>query len=420
MTNSRRRGVAKAVMLILLALTLSSCGDKGNPKSAAKNQNQARSEVLDSDSINIIMSNVAANYSAVYQQISRTGRLNAEEKQNITRDIENLSRFFQRADQIFEHKSDAYQIGYAFVIRYLKLSAEVLREGDQIAIREHMMALREICSTCHTQDKLTRSLYQGATADQFPSLFQYAEFNYSTRNYQEAVKYYQLSLDQNRSPTELDIILPLQRILSVYLQVYDDPEKALLLIRKYQHLKAHTDYTSNEMKGWLAGVSYLQALKKSIRLPLDKAQLTEWVKQFFGGVSHVHLASQSNASQEVQRIWLRGRLYEYLDSNPPRQEVPEVLYWLSLVDQSTSYNYYFSYADLYLSQCVRKYSDLPYARDCFAEYEKYIYEHYLKNARLRDPMARYPNDIEEEYQELKKIMSKMAALEPAPPGSKSP
>ena len=402
MNDLRWRHFTMIAALCLLALCFIACSDSRQASTASKQGASA----ANGESIHIIMSNVAENFSSIYQKIGRGANLSAQDQQAIAEDIANLRKYFKRADEIFEHKTDAYQIGYAFVTRYLKLSADLLKQGDQDALRTHLYALREICSTCHTQDKNLRSLYQGAQSTQFKSLFQYAEFNYSTRNYETAVKYYELDLQRNKNLTEIDIIQPLQRILSVYLQVYDDPDKALQIIRKYQTLKAHTDLTRDELKGWIGGLTYLKARKKSLKQPLDKEQLTQLVREFFGAVRNINLSSQSNAREEVQRLWLRGRLYEFLNSNPPRQQVPELLYWLSVVDQSTSYNYYFSYADLYLSQCVRKYADLPYAKYCFSEYEKYIYDTYLKEARLRDPMARYPEDIEEEYQELKEIMSK--------------
>jgi len=399
MNDKRLRENFWVIAAVLLALSVFSCSDKNKP---AADSGQA---AVDSDSIHVIMSNIAANYSSIYQKIGRQSILDENDQKTIADEIDNMSRLFKRADQIFEEKSDVYQIGYAFVTRYLKLTAELLKQNDQDTLRTHLMALREICSTCHTQDKNLRSLYQGANSAQFKSLFQYAEFNYSTRNYAEAVKYYQLDLEQNKSATELEIILPLQRILSVYLQVYSDIDKALQVIRKYENLKDHTDLTRAELKGWIAGLTYLKSLQKSIKQPIDKPQLTKWVREFFGAVRNINQNSQSNASEEVQRVWLRGRLYEYLNSNPPRDQIPELLYWLSVIDRSTSYNYYFSYSDLYLSQCVRKYSDLPYAQVCFSEYEKYIYDTYLKDARVRDPLARYPEDIEEEYQQLKKLMS---------------
>jgi len=404
MNYLRRWKLAGLILAILPAFLLTSCGDKRKGSDSA-------GLALESDSIHVIMSNVAENYATIYKNLGQEANFSDDKQKLISQHIENLRKLFQRADQIFEQKSDVYQIGYAFVIRYLNLTAELLKQNDQEALWTHLLALREICSTCHTQDNHSRSLYQGAQSADFESLFAYAEFNFSTRNYPEAVKFYQLDLERKKSATELDIILPIQRILSVYLQVYNDPEKALQVVRKYEQLKSHTQLTRAEFKGWISGLTYLKSLNKSVTKPVDMPQLTKWVGEFFGAVANIELLAQSNATQEVQRVWLRGRLYEYMNSNPPRGQLPEILYWLSIIDRSTSYNYYFSYSDLYLSQCVRKYSDLPYAKICYGEYEKYIFDTYLKDARQRDPLARYPDDIETEYRQLRELMEKNSISE---------
>ena len=399
----RLQEVLYYIAVSLLVVMVASCSDKPKPENSGSTEKSASANPA-GESIHVLMSNIAENFSSIYQRIGRQSTLSADDKKTLAHNIKQMRDLFKRADQVFEHKSDAYQIGYAFVTRYLKITADLLRENDDEDLRTHLNALREICSTCHTQDNHTRSLYQGANASQFKSLFQYAEFNYSTRNYQEAIKFYQLDLEKNKSPTELEIIMPLQRIMSVYLQVYNDPQSALQLLRKYESLKAHTDLTRQEMTGWIRGVSYLQAMKKSMPDKLDMSFLTKLVREFFGATRNINISKQASAEQEPQRIWLRGRLYEFLNNGATREQTTEILYWLSMVDSSTSYNYYFSYADLYLSQCVRKYADLPFAHTCFKAYENYIYDTYLKDARVRDPQARYPDDIETEYHELKALM----------------
>ena len=76
--------------------------------------------------------------------------------------------------------------------------------------------------------------------------------------------------------------------------------------------------------------------------------------------------------QQISRVWLRGRLYHYLNRNPKADEIPRILYWLSICDRSISSNFYFSLGDMYLQTCVKNYSNHPFAKRCYAEYETFV------------------------------------------------
>ena len=76
--------------------------------------------------------------------------------------------------------------------------------------------------------------------------------------------------------------------------------------------------------------------------------------------------------QEVQRLWLSGILYHYLNRKPPAEEIPKLLYWLAVNDRVVGYSYYFSLADLYLKECVYNYAQHPYAQRCYAEFKEYV------------------------------------------------
>ena len=79
-----------------------------------------------------------------------------------------------------------------------------------------------------------------------------------------------------------------------------------------------------------------------------------------------------NARNEVERLWLRGQLFRYLNSGAGKNEVPYILYWLALCDRSIGYGYDYTLADFYLKQCVKRYPRHPMARTCFNDYKNYV------------------------------------------------
>ena len=113
----------------------------------------------------------------------------------------------------------------------------------------------------------------------------------------------------------------------------------------------------------------------------------------------ISLNTQSTAQEEVTRVWLRGQLYHYLNTNPKENEIPILLYWLSVTDRSIAYNFYFSLADLYLKQCTLNYPDHPYAHRCFDEYKNYVYYTYQKHG------VKIPQYIQVELIQMKNALS---------------
>jgi hypothetical protein len=223
-----------------------------------------------------------------------------------------------------------------------------------------------------------------------------------TREYDQAVKYYERFLNSPGRKTELNIIQPLQRIITINIQIHNDPAQAIRILKKYTDYKQHTPETLAELKNWIKGLEALQASGVSKSPPQTFADLKQYVEKYLGSylnnTNDVTSRKQSTAVQEVQRVWLRGRLYHYLNRQPDENEIPQLLYWLSVLDRSIAYNFYFSLADLYLKQCVLKYPAHAYAQRCFNEYEQYVEYNYVQYGE------KIPPGIQQELDKMRKVL----------------
>lgn len=347
------------------------------------------------ENLNQIMTKIGKIMVDIYPLVVAKRRLKQTEIKVIENALESLSKLFANAKPFIKKKSDGYQISYEFVSEYLKVVKTVLASQHIDNARSHLYALGEICTTCHTQDTTLRTLFSGTARDQFDTDYAYAEFNYMTRNYNEAVKYYEKHLQSPRKKTEIEIIQPLQRIITIYTQVNNKPAEGIALLRKYLKLKDHTMDTEIQLENWIRGLEQLH----NNGLINDKAvtfdALKAYTKKYLGDLDKLNIEIYSNAKQEVQRVWLRGQLYHYLNAKPAADEIPVILYWLSVADRSIAYNFYFSMTDLYLKQCVMKYSRHPYAHRCYREFRAYVDYTYTRSG---DPI---PAGIKKELRELK-------------------
>ena len=351
------------------------------------------------ENLNLIMTNIGETMVEIYPLVVAKRTFEKNEIDTIYNALLRLSDLFAAAKPFLNEKSDGYQISYEFVSEYLEVVKTELAKHHIDYARSHLHALGEICTTCHTQDTTLRTLFSGTTRNQFDNDYSYAEFNYMTRNYDEAVKYYEKHLTSPYKKTEIEIVQPLQRIITIYTQVNNRPADGISKLKKYLTLKDHSIDTEIQLENWIRGLEQLDASGMISEKPVSFDKLKLYTSKYLGDLDKLKIEIYSNAKQEVQRVWLRGQLYHYLNGNPDANEIPMILYWLSVADRSIAYNYYFSMTDLYLKQCVLKYPKHRYAHRCYREYREYVDYTYTRKG---DPI---PAGIKKELRELKMKLS---------------
>ena len=376
----------KYFITILLAFAIT-----GNPVYAARDTATA--------SLNPIMTDIGKAMLDLYPLIVAQREFTERDVAHISESLAKLSKLFRQAQPYIDERSDAYQISYEFISRYLEVLKTILETSHVDYARSYLHALGEICTSCHTQDTTLRTLFRGTTRKDFASDYAFAELNYMTRDYQKAVNYYEKYLMSPQRKTELNVIQPLQRIVTIYTQIENRPAEGAGILQKYTSLKQHTPETREALEGWIQGLKALQSDHAGNSEVTSFETLQSYVARYLGDTEKLSLHIESTPKQEVLRIWLRGQLYHYLNRQPPGSEVPMLLYWLSVTDRSIAYNFYFSLADLYLRQCVLKYPDHPYARRCYAEYKHYVDYTYQRQGE------EIPSGIAQEIQEMQKALS---------------
>ena len=284
-------------------------------------------------SLNDIMTQVGATTVDIYPLIVAQRAFTNKDIERLDQALEKLSGLFQDAKPFIEKQPEGYQVSYEFISQYLDVVKTVLHTSHVDYARTHLYALGEICASCHTQDSTLRTLFSGTTRKAFADDYAYAELNYITRDYDDAVKYYEKFLNSPGRKTELNIIQPLQRIVTIYTQVQNDPRRGIQVLKKFTTYKQHTPQTLAELNNWISG---LQALVDSGVADISLVTfdtLQKDVEKYLGNIEHLSVRIESNAKEEVQRVWLRGQLYHYLNKQAKENEIPMLLYWLAVVDR---------------------------------------------------------------------------------------
>lgn len=307
-----------------------------------------------------------------------------------------LDALFNEAKPHFDIKSTTYRISYEVIDAQLTDAMIAVKYDNYKHVRNIFKEFITICSSCHTQDPKLRTLFSDVGRSQFGSDLQFAEFNYMTRNYDTAMTYYMRHLKATSEISEIELMTVMKRILTINTQIYNRPEDAIDQLTKLKNYPKHTKFSSKNLTEWLAGLEDLKKQKLSKVSNPNKEQIKSYVEKFLGPLHEPGSAEFPSKKEKVARVWLRGRLYDYLNTLPPKEEIPELLFWLSIIDRSINYSFYYSLADMYLKECMLQYTSHPYAKKCYEEYETYITFSY-SGSRGTD----IPEDVMQELKALK-------------------
>lgn len=228
-----------------------------------------------------------------------------------------------------------------------------------------------ICMSCHDQAPVQdRKFKEFKDHKMFASGFDQAEFLFATRVFDEAYQQYDKIIKnypQNKySSEQLDVALKRQMVY--FSRIKQSPQLALGKLKEYQDNKKLPQYEQKNITNWIK--QFKDWDKQTVLDPktsTDK-QIVEFARKSLE-TSSSEEKIKPNEAQLVTYLRVSGILYEFLRTHPQSKVTPEVLFWLSVCDRVINNSVFYSFADLYLRECIIKYPSDPIAKKCFKEYE---------------------------------------------------
>lgn len=274
----------------------------------------------------------------------------------------------------------------------------VFRLGNKSYARWMTNATLGICMSCHTQmPTQSRHFPVFLKADFFTSNFDQAEFMFATKDFEGASKIYKKIIKgfpkNNLSAEKLD--KSIQREISYQIRIKRDLGAARAAIAEFRQQKQLPQDMLKNLASWDKQLKKWQTKK----LPdVAKAQPQE-----IANFAQKNLSLETNQkriedadARFVTHLIVSGVLYEYLQKQPKSSSVPEVLYWLAVVDREKNNSLFYSLADLYLRECMLKFPESSTAIKCYKEYESEIVFGYTGSAGTN-----IPNEVKEDLKFLK-------------------
>jgi len=317
----------------------------------------------------------------------------------VNRLAKELQTLFRSAGPHIRRKSPTYQLSYQLLSDYLNA---IVNEDNPISIaqvKSRLRSLSDFCISCHTQDDKFRTLFAGTSTISFDSALANAEFNYATRNYKTSHEYYKKHLLLSSKLSEAEILRTLFRIISIYTQILNQPDQAIKALEELEKQMRFSTQVASYIQEAKKALTYLQKIITDDKLPKTFLELEDHANQYLGGINARQGIIFATPQEEVERMWLRGLLFRYLNENPSRDQIPYILYWLALCDRSLGHGYDYTLADIYIKQCITLFPKHPVARLCFNEHKEYLKFFYTTPT---EPVL--PFEVNEELEKLERYL----------------
>jgi hypothetical protein len=312
-------------------------------------------------------------------------------------DIGKLALLFSQSAAHFKEQPIGVKLNYDLLNEQLDgLSANAKTYGSN-SLRLMLKDTFAQCMSCHGQDQLQRRPFSEIQLRQLANGFAKAELFFMTRDYANALQQYLEYLKVTRPDVKShNRLIAFERILVLAAQANADLEKA-----RYT-LSQAADLTSNQfevslVKDWLTS---LEEITKGSMSPINAGHLRiEDLSEFIELKWPAIKGKSSWHRQQVYWVMLRRYLHQYIAEHQYSIDMPKLLYWLAMSDRSLQFKFYDALSRLYLLECITGYTDHPYAKQCFDEYELLMIVSFSGSAGLT-----IPDDVQQEIESLRKLV----------------
>jgi len=315
--------------------------------------------------------------------------------------LKELGNAFKTAghDNLIKH--DLFAPSYELLTEDIHEMTKSFEEGKKDYSFWMMKETMTMCLDCHAR------LPQGVT-----SSFQNGELSVNTqkiqtpyelglaymivRRFVDAKQNFTRDIQDNIIRKNFSEIIPsLKHILMIETKIKKDPVTMISIIDDYTRKNNFPSFITKELRGWkrrllvwkdeklLSGLSNESELKDFIKrrlLPLKRKG--EYKDEF-----------------KVDLLFASGIISTYFFENQNSPSAPEIGLWLGWMEKRLKKDEFMSSGDLFLKQCIRKYSKHPVAKECLEEYKESVEFDFTGSGGTS-----IPKEIARELEELEKLV----------------
>lgn len=322
----------------------------------------------------------------------------AQKKEELLKNLNDLSVFFKSAKHVEYFQRPGFRPSLDTMNIHLAETINSVTNNHFSFAQKRLSALTSLCISCHSQlsskgaENAFSTLINKAKREEFESDYAFGNYLYLIRNFAESEKYLNLSIEGALKESKShELYSSLRRTVSIYTKISFDYQKAKAFTEKYSTEKQMPKLAKSMVSSWDAGL-----LKWKDFNPQKVTDIDAFIRTYLSPLEEVKEVT-GEGDNDITLLIASGVLSKYLNDYPKSKNTPEILYWISVAERRLSNTYFFTISDLYLKDCIKKYSKSPFAKKCYNLYESNVEEGFMGSSGLDVPPS--------EKQELVKLKS---------------
>ncbi len=294
------------------------------------------------------------------------------EKDELVKNLNDLSNFFKSARHADFFQKPGFRPSLDTINDHLEETIISVSSNNFLFAQKRLNAITSLCVSCHTQlsDSLSKNSFGAAInkegRDKFESDFSYANYLFLVRRFPESKIYFEKAIENSLNKDSVlsknEINTSLRRMIAMHTKIKFNYKATQEILAKYENDKRIPSLTKSTLKEWsqslLAWKDFDINSVKSI-----KDFITQHLTPIEAKRDKVEVGEE-----DMTLLISSGVLSNFLADNSLTSQTPEILYWLSIAERRLSQTYFFSLADLYLKDCIKRYPASPIAKKCYQEY----------------------------------------------------
>lgn len=319
--------------------------------------------------------------------------------QEIQVHLKNLSEISKRLSHSQRLNTSSFQISASTIQDHLGRLSSAFHEGRKEYARRMLNATLTGCGSCHTQVPSQKMQWKFKPSEIQGTHFDKGEFLFAVRHYDEALEHFDAFLksatkNSGRNP---QMGIALHRKLAIFVRILNQPSKAIESFEADLKNPNLQPRLKQEITAWIAALKDLPKLQA----PNTGTSKIETVEKFAEKNLKplVDQGIQYEPKHFVTFLYISGLLYQSINTRAESELTPGALYWLAICDTRLNENFFFSFSDIYLKECIKRFPSNAMASRCYNELESSTEVSFTGSGGVQ-----IPNDVKEELKKYKSLL----------------
>jgi hypothetical protein len=316
-------------------------------------------------------------------------------QKKIKEEVKILGKVFNAIKHEKIMKNDVFSPSYNVMKKELDQISESFRSKNKSYAFDKLRLISIQCIDCHS--RLPRNFSSSfdfnawkLREEDFKNVYDYGIANLILRNYFNAREAFVQDINARLKNNEMENLeKSFKQILLIDLRVEKNPEKLMSFLKKFLKdmriqgtMRIYLNVWVDRLNLWYLNHPYVSEIKNDTELTAFGEKYLDFKK-----------LNDIKAGREIDLLILDGILSRYLVAAPESDKVALINFWLGKIGTMLDEEGFFKSGTSFLKQCIQRYPNNVIAKECFAEYEKWIKKKSYEN-----------NPEEEELENLKKYL----------------